>query len=95
LSWNEGPLGTQSIALIVDDPDAPDPRHPKTRWVHWVLFDLSANTRSLPEGVRHLPEGTGQGLNDSQRVATVAPVRPPVVIATFSACTRSIARSSA
>ena len=44
LAWTEPPAGTQSFALIVDDPDAPG----KT-WVHWVLFNIAANTRSLQE----------------------------------------------
>lgn len=44
LAWTEPPAGTQSFALIVDDPDAPG-----RTWVHWVLFNIAANTRSLPE----------------------------------------------
>jgi Raf kinase inhibitor-like YbhB/YbcL family protein len=44
LAWNEPPKGTQSFALIVDDPDAPI-----GTWVHWVLFNIPANARSLEE----------------------------------------------
>jgi Raf kinase inhibitor-like YbhB/YbcL family protein len=44
LAWNEPPIGTQSFALILDDPDAP-----MGTWVHWVLFNIPANTRSLQE----------------------------------------------
>jgi Raf kinase inhibitor-like YbhB/YbcL family protein len=44
LAWNEPPAGTQSFALILDDPDAP-----MGTWVHWVLFNIPANTRNLPE----------------------------------------------
>jgi Raf kinase inhibitor-like YbhB/YbcL family protein len=44
LTWNEPPAATQSFALIVDDPDAP-----MGTWVHWVLFNIPANTRDLPE----------------------------------------------
>jgi hypothetical protein len=44
LAWNEPPSGTQSFALIVDDPDAP-----MGTWVHWVLFNIPAEVRSLRE----------------------------------------------
>jgi len=44
LAWNEPPAGTQSFALIMDDPDAPG-----GTWVHWVLFNIPAEARSLPE----------------------------------------------
>jgi Raf kinase inhibitor-like YbhB/YbcL family protein len=37
LSWTGIPEGTKSLALIVDDPDAPDSKAPKMTWVHWVL----------------------------------------------------------
>jgi len=46
LAWNEPPAGTQSFALIMDDPDAP-----AGTWVHWVLFNIPADTRSLPENL--------------------------------------------
>ncbi|MEP7137866.1 MAG: YbhB/YbcL family Raf kinase inhibitor-like protein [Chloroflexota bacterium] len=45
LAWTEPPAGTQSFALIVDDPDAPG-----RTWVHWVLFNIPVNTRNLQEG---------------------------------------------
>jgi Raf kinase inhibitor-like YbhB/YbcL family protein len=62
LRWSEPPSGTKSIALIVDDPDAPH-----GTWVHWVLFNLPAQTRELEEGVpatATLPSGAKQGKND-------------------------------
>ena len=40
LSWTGVPAGTRSLVLIVDDPDAPDPRAPRMTWVHWLLYDL-------------------------------------------------------
>lgn len=44
LAWTEPPAGTQSFALIVDDPDAPG-----GTWVHWVLYNIPADVRNLPE----------------------------------------------
>ena len=67
LAWGDPPAGTKSFALVVDDPDAPDPAAPRVRWVHWVLFDLPAETRALKEGIRSaadLPAGTKVGSND-------------------------------
>ena len=66
LVWSGAPTATRSFALIVDDPDAPDPRAPKQTWVHWVLHDLPAETRSLPEGALQgsLPKAAREGLND-------------------------------
>src|SRR3989338_1547049 len=40
LAWSGVPAGTKSLALIVDDPDAPDPAAPKMTWVHWVLYNI-------------------------------------------------------
>ncbi|HXT99593.1 MAG TPA: YbhB/YbcL family Raf kinase inhibitor-like protein [Polyangia bacterium] len=66
LAWSGAPAGTNSFALIVDDPDAPDPRAPKMTWVHWVLYNLPAATSALPEGATSaaLPQGTLEGVND-------------------------------
>ncbi|MBS0329358.1 MAG: YbhB/YbcL family Raf kinase inhibitor-like protein, partial [Proteobacteria bacterium] len=44
LAWTGVPAETRSLALIVDDPDAPDPAAPKTTWVHWVLYNLPPST---------------------------------------------------
>lgn len=69
LLWTDPPEGTRSFALIVDDPDAPDPKAPQTDWTHWVLYDLPAETRELPEGASTdgLPSGTREGMNDWKR----------------------------
>lgn len=78
LAWRGEPSGTKSFALIVDDPDAPDPKAPKMTWVHWVVYNLSAATRSLAEGAsRKLPEGAREGKNDWKRTGYGGPC-PPV-----------------
>ena len=51
LHWSDPPAGTKSFALIVDDPDAPDPAHPKVEFVHWVAYDIPADVREIKEGV--------------------------------------------
>lgn len=77
LAWSALPPGTRSLALIVDDPDAPDPAAPKRTWVHWVLYNLPADATGLAEGATALPAGTLQGLNDWNRTGYGGPC-PPV-----------------
>ena len=79
LKWSDLPAGTKSLALIVDDPDAPDPKAPKMTWVHWVLYNLPVDATGLPEAVKvdNLPAGTKQGLNDWKRTGYGGPC-PPV-----------------
>ena len=79
LAWEGAPAGTKSFVLIVDDPDAPDPKAPKMTWVHWVLYDIPATATGLPEAVAPagLPAGTRQGLNDWKRTGYGGPC-PPV-----------------
>jgi Raf kinase inhibitor-like YbhB/YbcL family protein len=78
LTWSGVPEGAKSLALIVDDPDAPDPAAPKMTWVHWVLYNLPPGTTDLPEGVppSSLPRGTLQGLNDWKRTGYGGPCPP-------------------
>src|SRR5258707_9584535 len=74
LKWNEPPTNTKSFALIMDDPDAP-----AGTWVHWVLYDLPADTGELPEGVRkqeQLSSGARQGRNDFGKIG-YGGARPP------------------
>lgn len=75
LAWEGAPSGTQSFALIADDPDAP-----VGTWTHWVLFDLPAASASLPEGVSkidELPTGGRQGRNDFRKIGYGGPCPPP------------------
>jgi Raf kinase inhibitor-like YbhB/YbcL family protein len=76
LSWEGLPAGTQSLVLIVDDPDAPDPAAPKMTWVHWLLYNLPAQCQELPEAVGKLPAGTLEGINDWQRTGYGGPCPP-------------------
>ncbi len=77
LQWQGVPEGARSLALIVDDPDAPDPAAPKMVWVHWVLYNLPPESTGLPEAVDVLPEGTLEGVNDWHRTGYGGPC-PPV-----------------
>jgi Raf kinase inhibitor-like YbhB/YbcL family protein len=76
LSWSDLPAGTKSLALIVDDPDAPDPAAPKMTWVHWVLYNLPPTSPGLPEGVTAQPEGVREGVNDWKRTGYGGPCPP-------------------
>ena len=79
LSFDGIPAGTKSLVLIVDDPDAPDPKAPKRVWVHWVVHNLPPETRGLPENASRtgLPQGAVSGLNDSKQASYNGPC-PPV-----------------
>ena len=78
LAWTGVPARATSLVLIVDDPDAPDPRAPKMTWVHWVLYNLPPTTQGLPEAVSasDLPQGTREGLNDWKRTGYGGPCPP-------------------
>lgn len=74
LSWTEPPEKAASLSLIADDPDAP-----VGTWVHWVLYDLPASARELPEGVakkENLDSGARQGRNDFGRIGYGGPCPP-------------------
>lgn len=68
LSWSQGPKGTQSYAIICDDPDAPRAEP----WVHLIVFNIPADVTELPEGS---VKGQ-QGSNDYQQVGWGGP-NPP------------------
>jgi Raf kinase inhibitor-like YbhB/YbcL family protein len=78
LAWSGVPAGTRSLALIVDDPDAPDPATPRRVYVHWVLYNLPATATGLREGTTSsdLPDGAREGLNDSKRIGYEGPCPP-------------------
>jgi Raf kinase inhibitor-like YbhB/YbcL family protein len=78
LSWSGAPSGTKSLALIVDDPDAPDPAAPKMTWVHWVLYNIPPETSGLAGGIGEggLPGGTRAGLNDWKKTGYGGPCPP-------------------
>jgi Raf kinase inhibitor-like YbhB/YbcL family protein len=78
LVWTGLPAGTRSLALIVDDPDAPDPAAPKMTYVHWVLYNIPPSCPGLPEGVAaaDLPADTREGLNDWKRTGYGGPCPP-------------------
>ena len=75
LAWTAPPAGTESIALVMEDPDAP-----ARTWIHWVVYDLAATERGLPEDVAPtatLPSGAKQGRNDFGRLGYGGPCPPP------------------
>lgn len=78
LEWEGAPEETKSLALIVDDPDAPDPLAPQMTFTHWVLYNLSPNTTKLPEGASpdKLPDGAREGVNDFENTGYGGPCPP-------------------
>jgi len=75
LSWRDVPPGAKSLALIVDDPDAPDPKAPKQTYVHWLLYDIPPTTTTLGPDDR-LPAGAREGVNDWKRPGYGGPCPP-------------------
>jgi len=74
LSWNDPPAGARSLALVMNDPDAPS-----GNFVHWVIFNLPPSARSLPEGIGQSPEAAGgrQGTNGFGKLGYSGPCPPP------------------
>ena len=81
LDWTGVPEAAKSLVLIVDDPDAPDPKAPKMTWVHWVLYNLPPTARGLPEAVApsDLPAGTRAGHQrlEAHRLRRALPAHRP------------------
>ena len=74
LAWSNAPAGTGSFALIVDDPDAP-----LGTFIHWVIYNIPASSRGLPEAVPtngQSADGTRQGNNGAGRVGYTGPCPP-------------------
>ena len=77
LKWSGGPPSVKSLALIVDDPDAPDPAAPKMTWIHWVLYNIPPGVNEFPQGAANsLPPGTREGSNSWQRTGYGGPCPP-------------------
>lgn len=76
LTFVDIPPEAKSLVLIVDDPDAPDPKAPKMTWVHWVLYNLPPTAEGLEEAVKQLPKGTLEGINDWKRTGWGGPCPP-------------------
>jgi len=91
LAWNEPPAGTQSLALIMDDPDAPG-----GVFTHWVIFNIPANSRGLPEAVPteyQLSDGSLQGRNDFGRIGYGGPSPPPGAVHRYRFTLYALAKS--
>jgi Raf kinase inhibitor-like YbhB/YbcL family protein len=78
LEFEGVPQGARSLALVVHDPDAPDPAAPRMDYVHWVLYNLPPDTKGLPQGVldSSLPKGALPGLNDWKKAGYGGPCPP-------------------
>jgi Raf kinase inhibitor-like YbhB/YbcL family protein len=78
LAWHDVPPGTRSLVLIVDDPDAPDPKAPKMVWDHWLLYNLPPDSGGLAAalGTAGLPAGTLEGVNSWGRTGYGGPCPP-------------------
>jgi Raf kinase inhibitor-like YbhB/YbcL family protein len=76
LTWSAPPPGTKSIAILVEDPDAPDPAAPARTWVHWIVTGISPAERGLPGG-DNLPAGASVGINDWGKRRWMGP-NPPI-----------------
>jgi Raf kinase inhibitor-like YbhB/YbcL family protein len=75
LSWSDAPAGTKSLAMIVDDPDAPDPAKPQRVYVHWVVYNIPPETTQIGEGSGP-PSGAATGTNDFGKQAWGGPCPP-------------------
>lgn len=77
LNWSGLPQGTKSLALIIDDPDAPDPAAPKMTWVHWVVYNIPPESHGFEEGISKFPRDTKVAQNDFKKSSYDGP-SPPI-----------------
>jgi len=78
LAFGGVPEGTKSLALLIDDPDAPDPKAPKRVWAHWLVYNLPPDSQGLPEDASRtgLPKGAMTGLSDRKQASYHGPCPP-------------------
>jgi len=76
LSFSGVPAAAQSLVLVVDDPDAPDPAKPQRTFVHWLVYNLPPTTQTLAEHVSALPSGAREGVSDFGRTGYGGPCPP-------------------
>ena len=86
--WHGVPAAAKSLVIVVGDPDAPDPAAPRMTWVHWLVYNLPADTTGLPEAAQSFPAGTLDGLSDWGRAGYAGPCPPSVGTAIFTSSTR-------
>jgi Raf kinase inhibitor-like YbhB/YbcL family protein len=78
LAWSGAPEGTRSYALLVDDPDAPDPAAPKRLWLHWIRYNIPPDVQELPQGAGNdAPTQGAQDLTNDDKVAGWSGPCPP------------------
>jgi len=78
LAFGGVPEGTKSLAFLIDDPDAPDPKAPKRVWAHWLVYNLPPDSQGLPENASRtgLPKGAVTGLSDRKQASYHGPCPP-------------------
>ncbi len=78
IAWSNIPTAAKSLALIVDDPDAPDPHAPLMTYVHWVLYNIPVTANGFSAGIteKSLPKGTLPALNDWHQIGYGGPCPP-------------------
>lgn len=95
LEWYRVPDGTKSLALLVQDIDAPDPSRPIKPWTHWVVINIPASLKGLPAGFSRQEEEMGgdyavikEGINDWKVPGWRGPKPPCMAIGTSSSSLR-------